>query len=88
MSTKSTILSVRLRDDELKALDHLAGLEGKRGTISRSEMIRFLILQARSKSLHSAAPIKAAEWASDFRNGRPKGQPYYSSQPGAEVSDA
>lgn len=66
---KSRTITIRLREDELAALDKLCQ-SPVTGDVTRTEKIRQLILLATAKNAHESAP-PAAAWQREFRNGRP-----------------
>lgn len=70
MSTKSTVISLRLRFDELAILDAMRDSQGL-GHMGRTEYIRRMILveHHRRKGLPTPA---VASYDSTARNGRPK----------------
>jgi hypothetical protein len=67
---KSTLVPVRLRADEIHALDDIRqNVNGE--TLNRSEMIRSLIVREYVRRSTGKSEFKSAIISSDFRHGRP-----------------
>lgn len=61
------VITLRLRPNELAALDEIRNSE-YRGELTRTEMIRFLILACHAKNKHQPVP-KGWQYSSDARRG-------------------
>jgi len=66
---KSTLIALRLRDTELKALDDLRQSESL-GDMNRSEYIRRMILTEARRRKHQG-PTPENHYATEHRTGRP-----------------
>lgn len=67
MSNISQVITIRLRKDELAALDKVRVSELK-GEMTRTEYIRFLILAAAAKNAGRPVP-KPKDYQREFRTG-------------------
>lgn len=63
------VICVRLNPDEVRKLERLSKREGIE---NRSEVLRLLVLREYSRSAVGRSAIKGAEYATAFRNGRPR----------------
>lgn len=66
---KSQTITIRLRAEELEALDKLCQSPVS-GHVTRTEKLRQLILLATAKNAHEPAPT-VHRWQREYRTGRP-----------------
>ena len=71
VSRKSTVICIRLREEELAALDRLCQV-GVHGGLNRSEWFRLCLLREINKSGRVRGPVSPS-FSSELRVGRPKG---------------
>lgn len=67
----SQYIPFRVKDDEAEMLDTICKSESN-GTLKRSEMIRLLIHREYKRRTTGKSVVKASEYSSDFRIGKPR----------------
>jgi len=67
---KSTIITLRLNDVEIEALDAVTRSD-LRGNLTRSETIRLLVLREWKRRSTGRSRVSSNEYMSDVRMGRP-----------------